>query len=675
MAQQVFPSPPTGNQPVSSQASVDAELVLRSLRGDEAAFAALFDRHASRVYALAYQLLGDRTEAEDITQDAFLQALSALPTLRQPGAFGGWVARIATNASLSTLRRRGRLPQAELSEAVTATYPDPARWASPEAMGLAAEDRHSVHVTLKRLAPSHRAALALREIGGLSYAEIARALGTTAGGVEALLFRARARFRDEYHKVALGAATAQATTCTCQQAQEELAALADNALAEPRRMEVVSHVRHCDACRATLQAQRDARRLIVAVPLFVPSAIKLATMAKVGPLLSLYAIGGAAAGGAATAGMATGGAATAGMATGGAATAGMATGGAATAGMAAGGAATAGMATSGAATAGMAAGGAASSGAAVAGGAVAGGAAATGVAATSSVAAGGTAAGAIATGGVAASAAAVSTGVAGAASTAGTSALIPVLAGVGTAGPAAKVAAVLVVGAIVAGVVTEPHRGRVAAPHAHRPLVGRPSVAQGTPTPPPPSSVRYAATGATVLVGPSNVPQGLVSPTVVSWPTSAAGRGAQDGPPTPIAGATAADGSAGSPAVTPSLGDPSLATGQATVVAAPSATTTVPATVAQPPNMTDGFSTPMLTAPLTATSTLTTTSTPQDNTAAPTPALASENPPAANPETGPQPSATPGPSGPGADTPSGDDPLNATPTGAPSGPPADVPPD
>src|ERR687883_445450 len=274
MAQQVFPPPPTGNQPDSSQASVDAALVRRSLRGDGDAFAALFDRHAPRVYALAYQLLGDRTEAEDITQDAFLQALSALPTLRQPDTFGGWVARIATNASLSTLRRRGRLPQAELSEAVAATYPDPARWSSPEAMGLATEERHSVHVTLKRLAPSHRAALAMREIGGLSYAEIARALGTTAGGVEALLFRARARF--------------------------------------------------CDACRATLQAQREARYLIVAVPLVVPSAIKVATMAKVGPLLSLYALGGAAAGGAATAGMATSGAATASMAAGGAATAGAA---------------------------------------------------------------------------------------------------------------------------------------------------------------------------------------------------------------------------------------------------------------------------------------------------------------------------------------------------------------
>src|SRR5919197_3419369 len=267
MAQQVLPPPSTGNQPYSAQASVDAALVRRSLRGDGDAFAALFDRHAPRVYALAYQILGDRAEAEDITQDAFLQALSALPTLRQPEAFGGWVARIATNASVSVLRRRGRLPQAELSEAVAATYPDPARWSSPEAMGVAAEERHSVHVTLKRLAPSHRAAMPMREIAGLSYADIARALGTTAGGVEALLFRARARFRDEYHKVALGAATA--VTTTCQQAQEALTALADDELAEPRRVEVVSHVRHCDACSASLQTQREARRLIVAAPLAV----------------------------------------------------------------------------------------------------------------------------------------------------------------------------------------------------------------------------------------------------------------------------------------------------------------------------------------------------------------------------------------------------------------------
>lgn len=197
----------------SRPSSLDAELVARALHGNKDAFAALFDRHAPRIFALAYGLVGERIDAEDITQDAFLQALSALPTLRQQELFGAWVARIATNTGLNMLRRRGRLPQAAFSENVSDTHADTTRWSSPEAMGLAAEDQHAVRLTLNRLTPSHRTALTLREIGGLSYAEIAQALQTTPGGVETLLFRARARFRDEYAKVALGAVMAPVTTC------------------------------------------------------------------------------------------------------------------------------------------------------------------------------------------------------------------------------------------------------------------------------------------------------------------------------------------------------------------------------------------------------------------------------------------------------------------------------
>ena len=184
MAQQVFPPLPVEEpQEPSSGGSIDAELVVRSLRGESDAFAVLFDRHSSRVFALAYQLVGDRSEAEDITQDAFLQALSALPTLRQPELFGSWVARIASNAALTALRRRGRLPQAELTEAVVETHPDTARWGSPEAMNMASEEQRSVQITLNRLAPTHRTALAMREIGGLSYAEIAERTGASTATI------------------------------------------------------------------------------------------------------------------------------------------------------------------------------------------------------------------------------------------------------------------------------------------------------------------------------------------------------------------------------------------------------------------------------------------------------------------------------------------------------------
>jgi len=100
MAQHVYPLPdvdPPDDADEGDAASGDAGLVARARQGDRAAFALLFDRHAPRVYALAYRIAGQEVEAEDITQEAFLRALHALPTLRHGATFGPWVARIATN--------------------------------------------------------------------------------------------------------------------------------------------------------------------------------------------------------------------------------------------------------------------------------------------------------------------------------------------------------------------------------------------------------------------------------------------------------------------------------------------------------------------------------------------------------------------------------------------------
>jgi len=328
----------------------DADLVERALHGQTDAFAILFDRHAPRVYALAYHLIGDRIEAEDIAQDTFLQALRALPTLREPGSFGAWVTRIATNAAFVVARQRKNLPRAELSDVVADTYPDTTRWGSPEAMGLAGEDQRLVRAALDRLAPSHRAALTLREIGGLSYTEIAAALGLTHGAVEALLFRARARFRAEYHKVS-GAALAPLPHCT--QAPRVLAALADDELAGTQRAHVIAHANKCAACAAALRSQRDTRARLIAMPFALPASMKAAVLSKAGLVLassSAAATGTAAAttGGAVGGASAASGAATVGGATtaGGAATAG---GTAATGVITAGGAATGTAATSGAA--------------------------------------------------------------------------------------------------------------------------------------------------------------------------------------------------------------------------------------------------------------------------------------------------------------------------------------
>jgi len=403
----------------------DAELVERALRGQTDAFAILFDRHAPRVYALAYHLIGDRTEAEDIAQDAFLQALRALPTLREPGSFGAWLTRIATNAAFVVARQRKNLPRAELSDVVADTYPDATRWGSPEAMGLAGEDQRLVRAALDRLAPSHRAALTLREIGGLSYAEIATALGLTRGAVEALLFRARARFRAEYRKVS-GAALAPLPQCT--QAPRVLAALADNELAGTQRARVIAHANRCAACAATLRSQRDTRARLIALPFAVPAAMKAAVLSKAGLLLASSSAAATGTAAATTSG-AVGGASAASAASG-AATVGGATGTAATT---AGGTA---------ATSVITAGGGAATGTAAASGA-------TGLGAAASGSVTGLAAGA--TAGATGSGIAAGMGAASAATTAATSTAGPVIVMTGGTAAVAKIAAISVAGAVMVG--------------------------------------------------------------------------------------------------------------------------------------------------------------------------------------------------------------------------------
>jgi len=295
MAQHVYPLPdvdPPDDADEGDAASGDAGLVARARQGDRAAFALLFDRHAPRVYALAYRIAGQEVEAEDITQEAFLRALHALPTLRHGATFGPWVARIATNWAWDVLRQRQCLPQADLSAAVVATHPDTDRWGAPEAMGLAAEDQRAVRLTLARLAPTHRAALVMREIGGLSYADMAATLGATTGSVEVLLFRARTRFRDEYRKVALGATVARSSApppLACRQLPRVVATLADREGGAEERATARAHARGCAVCAGALHTQARDRKILQGLPLVVPATLRDAVLTQAGPLLVSYA--------------------------------------------------------------------------------------------------------------------------------------------------------------------------------------------------------------------------------------------------------------------------------------------------------------------------------------------------------------------------------------------------
>lgn len=164
----------------------DAALVARA-RGDPAAFAALYDRYATRIYRYCLVRMGNREAAEDATGQTFAAALAALPRYREQGRFQSWLFAIAHNAVADARGRQGRLV-GELGRERPDTAP------SPEEAALAADEVRTLRALLGHLPADQRRAVELR-LAGLSGAEVAEAMGRSRNAVKLLQFRAVARLR------------------------------------------------------------------------------------------------------------------------------------------------------------------------------------------------------------------------------------------------------------------------------------------------------------------------------------------------------------------------------------------------------------------------------------------------------------------------------------------------
>ncbi|MGW0749163.1 RNA polymerase sigma factor [Streptomyces sp. NPDC002587] len=165
----------------------DGVLTVRASEGDEDAFAVLVRRHSSRLIALAQHLLGNRTDAEDAVQDAFLSAWRRLPEFRHSSSFGTWMYRIVTNRCFNALRHR---PHPLPLDAV----PEPAAVDADSSPPQVAErDAAAAALTqaLRELRPELRVCWVLRELHGLHYEEIAHVVGSSEQTVRGRLFRAR----------------------------------------------------------------------------------------------------------------------------------------------------------------------------------------------------------------------------------------------------------------------------------------------------------------------------------------------------------------------------------------------------------------------------------------------------------------------------------------------------
>jgi uncharacterized protein len=166
------------------RSETDGGLVAAVLAGDRAAFVELVDRHVARATALAQRLLGSRAEAEDIAQEATLQAYLRLRELRDPQHFGAWFCAIATNLAKMRLREtHGRLIPLD-------------GFAFRTDDGFEARERlGAIHDALADLPRAEREAVLLHYVGGLTTPEIAQREGERVGTVRVRLFRARQRLQ------------------------------------------------------------------------------------------------------------------------------------------------------------------------------------------------------------------------------------------------------------------------------------------------------------------------------------------------------------------------------------------------------------------------------------------------------------------------------------------------
>ena len=168
--------------------SSDRAIVLRTRRGEVEAFGELVRRYQTSVFNVCYRLLGERREAEDLTQEAFIRAYQRLDTFDIERSFGPWIRRVATNLCYNHLKRHRHLvlPLFEERDKLTGEYAN-----NPENAIVQTECTEALRDAILTLPAHYRAVIELRHFQDLSYEEISETLNISISQVKSHLFRAR----------------------------------------------------------------------------------------------------------------------------------------------------------------------------------------------------------------------------------------------------------------------------------------------------------------------------------------------------------------------------------------------------------------------------------------------------------------------------------------------------
>jgi RNA polymerase sigma-70 factor (ECF subfamily) len=180
----------------------DEALVARSKNGDIDAFEELVSCYERKIYNVAYRLMGNHEDANDLAQEAFLRAFQSISNFRGEASFLTWMCRIVTNLCRDELRKKYRtqiesldgeitLGEGEVKKQVASSEPGPAELYEKK------ELREKIQELINTLSPEFRLALVLRDIQGFTYEEIAEQLECSLGTVKSRINRARKYLKDK----------------------------------------------------------------------------------------------------------------------------------------------------------------------------------------------------------------------------------------------------------------------------------------------------------------------------------------------------------------------------------------------------------------------------------------------------------------------------------------------
>jgi RNA polymerase sigma-70 factor, ECF subfamily len=222
---------------------LDDDLIRRAQEGEVEAFAAIFHAHKRRIFSLCCRMVKDPTEAEDLTQDTFLQAFRKLSTFRGDSAFATWLYRIGVNTVLMHFRRKSphRVSLDEPCSNGDESRPSRREYGMRDDYLTGCIDRITLTRAITELPEGYRTVFLLHEVEGYEHREIAERLGCSTGNCKSQLHKAKLRIREWLAKSQLALSKADGGCREVEKTQNQN-------LSELRRLEKAARCRAVKSC-------------------------------------------------------------------------------------------------------------------------------------------------------------------------------------------------------------------------------------------------------------------------------------------------------------------------------------------------------------------------------------------------------------------------------------------